>query len=234
MGSKQGLWNILKTLTQKYMPRIIPAEKSNMLQGGDPVYKGHDLDGNSYWEYTVNGNIRRFCEPADYEKCEPFDLWDRKFTVTDVRHSSEWYGWLMNHREDPPTEEEVLKNLAIAYLKKERAQMLEAEERKNWPQLDAALKRIEAERHKINGWPTYADIELYPCQHAFNEEGLYRPDIRIEFVDSDKMELEGGNQEPESLPSGETTQTQIDHQNSEYQAIESGKQSDTRSSRNAT
>jgi len=114
MGSKQSVPRSLNPLMRQFKP----IEKHNMLQGGDPVFIGYDIEGNTYWEYYVNGKRRRFSEPANYEKLITFAfvvsitvlvpkyltvslqqdslmMQDKKLVVTENRPTSEWYGWLM-------------------------------------------------------------------------------------------------------------------------------------------
>lgn len=77
-----------------------------------------------------------------------------------------------------PTDEEVLQNLAIAYLKRNRAKELEAEERKNWPELDAALSEIEKEKYFIGSFPKFVDLERNPAHLDYYPTGFYRNELK--------------------------------------------------------
>lgn len=96
----------------------------------------------------------------------------------------------------------MIRNAAIAYIKKQRAYELESEERKNWPELDAKLKQLEAEKNynPVSLFPTYRDLMLTPAQEYMNSSGFYIPDIN----ENPNVLLE--KQRKEMLSSGATNQ----------------------------
>ena len=98
--------------------------------GGDPAEVGRDYLGNVYWEQPpdpVKGRtkFKRWYFP------QSDDDWDRPIPP-------EWESWLRYRRPDPPSEEEINRNIAIAQLKKIRAK--EVEEKRTCDPLRAGLE----------------------------------------------------------------------------------------------
>lgn len=101
-----------------------------MPAGGDPIEVGRDYLGNVYWEQPpdpVKGRtkFKRWYFP------QSDDDWDRPIPP-------EWESWLRYRRPDPPSEEEINRNIAIAQLKKIRAK--EIEEKRTCDPLRAGLE----------------------------------------------------------------------------------------------
>ncbi|XP_015791004.1 NADH-ubiquinone oxidoreductase assembly factor N7BML [Tetranychus urticae] len=160
-----GLW----TRFRQWWNLSRSADKS----AGQMVYKGEDLNGNYYFEtMDKSGRIFRFVEPKNLKTSDiPM--------IPEINISPEWIRWLRKTREEPPTEEEMIRNAAIALIKKQKAAQLEMEERKNWPELDAKLQLIEAERdfHPKSFFPLYRDLEVNPGQTYLLNRGFYIADL---------------------------------------------------------
>lgn len=79
-------------------------------------YKGTDYFGNKYYEIPASETRRRgsrYFVPPDKENFEQ-------------ERPAEWESWLRGRRKDPPTEEELARNLAIMQMKKENAKLIDA------------------------------------------------------------------------------------------------------------
>ncbi|RZB41604.1 NDUFA12 domain containing protein [Asbolus verrucosus] len=82
--------------------------------------KGTDYFGNTYYEIPANPSIgkrkpSRWFVPAGPDK-EDFQQ----------EMPAEWESWLRGRRENPPSEEELMKNLAIMQMKKKNAIAVDA------------------------------------------------------------------------------------------------------------
>ncbi|XP_030380640.1 NADH dehydrogenase [ubiquinone] 1 alpha subcomplex assembly factor 2 [Scaptodrosophila lebanonensis] len=114
-------------------------------------YIGEDYFGNKYFEIPANPAIgkrkaSRWFEPADK------DAFDNELTA-------EWEAWLRGRRVDPPTREELVKNLQIMDMKKRNAAELDAQYAKGKD--DKALpKQVEGE--SIGTYPKYKEYEIVP------------------------------------------------------------------------
>lgn len=88
-------------------------------------HKGTDYFGNKYFEIPANpaGGKRRasrWFEPPDKENFEQ-------------EMPAEWEAWLRGRRQEPPSEEEVMRNLAIMEMKKRNAVAVDAKGSKPKP-----------------------------------------------------------------------------------------------------
>ncbi|KAG6458153.1 hypothetical protein O3G_MSEX010726 [Manduca sexta] len=81
-------------------------------------FPGKDYIGNVYYEIPADPSLGKRKPTRWYDPPSGQDFKDPI--------PAEWESWLRMRRKEPPTEEEVAKNLAIAKLKKENAAKLEA------------------------------------------------------------------------------------------------------------
>ncbi|EDW36810.1 GL25860 [Drosophila persimilis] len=114
-------------------------------------YIGEDYFGNKYFEIPANPAIgkrksSRWFEPADK------DAFDQELTA-------EWEAWLRGRREEPPTREELVKNLQIMDMKKRNAAELDATYAKAKDE-KAMPKQVEGQT--IGTFPKYKDYEFIP------------------------------------------------------------------------
>lgn len=121
-------------------------------------YKGQDNFGNKYYEIPADPQRGRR-KTARWFEPSVKDTYDQEI-------SGEWESWLRNRRAEPPTEEEVTRNLAIAQLKKKNAALLEA--------------KADSERgHKIDivdekgmgSFPKYDEYEMMPGKPTNKKDG---------------------------------------------------------------
>lgn len=107
---------------------------------------GTDHLGNKYYETPRHANSdkknsARYFEPQDKDKF-------------DQEVPAEWEAWLRYRRKEPPSESEVLRNVAIMITKK-----------KNAAELDNALEASRPRTHKAEpitgskGFPVYKDYQ---------------------------------------------------------------------------
>lgn len=89
--------------------------------------RGVDYNGTKYFEIPLDSSTNRR-RPARW--FEPATGGDENF---DQQLPAEWESWLRNRRREPPTEEEVLKNLEIMKMKKKNALIVEAKAGKPTP-----------------------------------------------------------------------------------------------------
>ncbi|KAJ2948074.1 hypothetical protein O0L34_g9873 [Tuta absoluta] len=80
---------------------------------------GSDYIGNKYFEIPPNPSVGKRKAERWYDPPKGLDFQDPI--------PAEWESWLRMRRTEPPTEEEIQKNLAIAEMKKENAAKLEAQ-----------------------------------------------------------------------------------------------------------
>lgn len=119
---------ILKNFVNSFRPRQIIGN-----------LKGSDYFGNKYFEI-----------PADLSKGK--SKTSRWFVPTEKDEfeqeiPAEWEAWLRYRRKEPPSEEEVLKNLAIMQMKKRNA--------------------IEIEKKSGKATPMEKGIETFPKRHEY-------------------------------------------------------------------
>lgn len=102
--------DLIKIIFRNFINSLRPRQLKGEL-------RGTDYHGTKYFEipkFASSGNTRRerWFEPVVKENFEQ--------TIP-----AEWESWLRGRRREPPTEEEVLKNLEIINLKKENAAKLD-------------------------------------------------------------------------------------------------------------
>jgi len=113
------------------------------------TFMGEDYFGNKYYEIGANPSIgkrraSRWFEPSDK------DAFDQELPA-------EWEAWLRNRRDNVPTDEELMKNLAIMDMKKTNALKLDQKFKKVIDKGD--LQKIEK---GLSSFPKYDDYELIP------------------------------------------------------------------------
>ncbi|XP_018327880.1 NADH dehydrogenase [ubiquinone] 1 alpha subcomplex assembly factor 2 [Agrilus planipennis] len=109
-------------------------------------FKGIDYMGNNYYEIPADPSIgkrqdKRWFVPQNSENFE------------DV--PPEWDSWLRGRRKEPPTEEEIMKNLAIIEIKRKNA--IEVEKKAGKPS------------QMITGYesfPKRPEYEIFPGEHS--------------------------------------------------------------------
>lgn len=109
------LLNILKNFVNSLKPRRL---------WGD--LKGVDHFGNKYYEVPINEYSRRSRPERYFEPPVGADF--------DQEMSAEWESWLRYRRRDPPSDEEIARNLAIMEMKKKNAVIVDAKGGKKTPQ----------------------------------------------------------------------------------------------------
>ncbi|XP_044762995.1 NADH dehydrogenase [ubiquinone] 1 alpha subcomplex assembly factor 2 [Coccinella septempunctata] len=120
------------------LKNFIDSFKPRQLRG---TLKGTDYMGNKYFEIPKSSNKQRnsrWFQPTEKDN----------FTQ---EVPAEWEAWLRGRRREPPTEEEVLKNLAVMKLKQKNAVAVEAKAGKKTPM----QKGIET-------FPSYSEYESVP------------------------------------------------------------------------
>lgn len=100
-------WTVVKNFIDSFKPRRI--------RGND---MGKDYIGNSYFEIPAEPSAGKRKPTRWYNPPKGQDFQDPI--------PAEWEAWLRMRRQDPPTEEEIAKNLAIAQMKKINAAKIEA------------------------------------------------------------------------------------------------------------
>ncbi|XP_014356537.2 uncharacterized protein LOC106709282 [Papilio machaon] len=107
-GPHRHLWRIVfQNFINSLKPR--PIRGNNM---------GKDFSGNIYYEIPADPSRGKRKPSRWYDPPKGNDFEDPI--------PAEWESWLRMRREDPPTEEEIEHNLAIAKLKQENAAKIEA------------------------------------------------------------------------------------------------------------
>ncbi|XP_063699110.1 NADH dehydrogenase [ubiquinone] 1 alpha subcomplex assembly factor 2 [Culicoides brevitarsis] len=112
-------------------------------------YKGQDNFGNKYYEIPADPSRGRRKTARWFEPLEK-DNYGQEI-------SGEWESWLRNRRQEPPTEEEVMRNLAIAQLKKKNAAILEAK-----ADAERGYKIENIDEKGISSFPKYDEYEQMP------------------------------------------------------------------------
>lgn len=135
--------SILKMIFTNFINSIRPRQITGNL-------KGTDYNGTKYYEIPANPSIgkrkpQRWFEPIDKENFQQ-------------EIPGEWEGWLRGRRPEPPSEEEVLRNLQLIHTKKENAAKLEA---KYATEVDQTL--LPPETRGAESFPKYGDeYEVMP------------------------------------------------------------------------
>ncbi|XP_005187828.1 NADH dehydrogenase [ubiquinone] 1 alpha subcomplex assembly factor 2 [Musca domestica] len=134
--------DIIKIIFQNFFKSFRPRQiRGNLI--------GEDYFGNKYYEIPADPSIgkrkpSRWFEPADKE------AFDNEITA-------EWEAWLRGRREEPPTREELVRNLQIMDMKKRNAAELE----EKYGEKDASGKLIPP-KETVGTFPKYNEYEIIP------------------------------------------------------------------------
>ncbi|XP_001864709.2 NADH dehydrogenase [ubiquinone] 1 alpha subcomplex assembly factor 2 [Culex quinquefasciatus] len=134
--------SLMRILFQTFMNSLKPRQlKGNLV--------GEDYFGNKYYEIQANSALgqtrnQRWFEPTEKE------AYNQEVTA-------EWEAWLRGRRKEPPTEQELLRNLAIMKLKEKNAAELEAKHAK-----PKDLTELEKNPTGMGSFPQYEDYEVMP------------------------------------------------------------------------
>ncbi|EEQ39652.1 hypothetical protein FOB63_002456 [Clavispora lusitaniae] len=114
-------------------------------------FVGYDLHGNTYWEFTIDGNMQRL-----RRKLEPYE---EKFFKADYFDTvpPQWLQWLRRTREQAPTLQELMNEQIRQQNIKILAQHAEAKwynekqrlENENQLKLQAELEKVEKENKEF-------------------------------------------------------------------------------------
>ncbi|XP_073822334.1 NADH dehydrogenase [ubiquinone] 1 alpha subcomplex assembly factor 2 [Musca autumnalis] len=134
--------DIIKIIFQNFFKSFRPRQ----IRGN---YVGEDYFGNKYYEIPADPSVgkrkpSRWFEPVDKE------AFDNELTA-------EWEAWLRGRREEPPTREELVRNLQIMDMKKKNAAELD----EKYGQKDAKGKLIRP-KETVGTFPKYNDYEIIP------------------------------------------------------------------------
>ncbi|SGZ51365.1 CIC11C00000002748 [Sungouiella intermedia] len=141
IASKYPYW---KRVLHKFQSRRdIPFRKK--------FFVGYDLHGNTYWEFTVDGNMQRL-----RRKLEPYQEMIFKADYFDTI-PPQWLQWLRRTRNEAPTLQELIND----QIRQQRIKVLAQQADQRWYmekerlendqrlKLDAELKKVEAEKKKF-------------------------------------------------------------------------------------
>lgn len=141
IASKYPYW---KRVLHKFQARRdIPFRKR--------FFVGYDLSGNTYWEFTIDGNMSRL-----RRKLEPFEQ-----SIFKVDHFEsvppQWHQWLRRTRHDAPSLQELIDD----QLRQQKMKILAEHAEQKWQnekfrlendrsqKLQAELDKVEAENKKF-------------------------------------------------------------------------------------
>ena len=129
--SQQPTRSILKTLFKNFINSFKPRQ----IWGN---FKGSDYYGNKYYEIPANPSEGKRKSSRWFVPTNKEDF--------DQEMPAEWESWLRFRRNEPPTEEELLRNLSIMETKKKNAIEVEKKAGKATPMLkgmESFPKRLE-------------------------------------------------------------------------------------------
>lgn len=129
---------LFKTFIASFRPRQL---KGNFM--------GEDYLGNKFYEIPANPSLgqrrsQRWFEPAEKE------AYNQEVTA-------EWEAWLRGRRKEPPTAEELMRNLAIMKMKERNAAELEAKYSKA-----ADSAELQKTPTGMGSFPQYDEYEIMP------------------------------------------------------------------------
>ncbi|XP_059608328.1 NADH dehydrogenase [ubiquinone] 1 alpha subcomplex assembly factor 2 [Phlebotomus argentipes] len=129
--------DIVKIIFQNFLKSIRPRKFKGELIGEDTF-------GNKFYEIAadpVNGRRKRarYFEPMEKE-------------AFDQEMSAEWEAWLRGRRQEAPTPEELLQNLAIAQIKQRNAALVEESRGKG-----KDVQLLNNEEKGMRSFPSYGD-----------------------------------------------------------------------------
>ncbi|XP_053658429.1 NADH dehydrogenase [ubiquinone] 1 alpha subcomplex assembly factor 2 [Anopheles marshallii] len=134
--------NLLRIVLDNFLKSFRPRQ----IKGN---YVGEDYFGNKYYEIPPDPSVGRRRASRWFEPTAK-EAYDQEITA-------EWEAWLRGRRKEPPTEQELLKNLAIMKMKERNAAELEAKYSK--PKDAVAL---EQQKTGMGSFPQYDEYEVMP------------------------------------------------------------------------
>ncbi|XP_053670620.1 NADH dehydrogenase [ubiquinone] 1 alpha subcomplex assembly factor 2 [Anopheles nili] len=142
MASGPPTRNLLRIVFDNFLKSFRPRQ----MKGN---YVGEDYFGNKYYEIPPDPSVGRRRASRWFEPTEK-EAYDQEITA-------EWEAWLRGRRNNPPTQEELLKNLAIIKMKERNAAELEAKYSKT---KDVAA--LEQQKTGMGSFPQYEEYEIMP------------------------------------------------------------------------
>lgn len=153
--------SLMKILFQTFMNSLKPRQlKGNLV--------GQDYFGNKYYEIPANPSLgqtrnQRWFEPTEKEAYNQevtaeWEAWLRGRRWVGIGYC--WTNWTnleCRRRKEPPTEEELLRNLAIMRMKEKNAAELEAKYAK-----PKDLTELEKNTTGMGSFPQYEEYEVMP------------------------------------------------------------------------
>ncbi|ETN62419.1 hypothetical protein AND_005919 [Anopheles darlingi] len=134
--------NVLRIVWDNFVKSFRPRQMK-----GDFV--GEDYFGNKYYQIPADPSVGRRKASRWFEPTKK-EAYDQEITA-------EWEAWLRGRRKDPPTQDELLKNLAIMKMKERNAAELEAKYSKT---KDTAM--LEQQKTGMGSFPQYDEYEVMP------------------------------------------------------------------------
>ncbi|CAD6998464.1 NADH dehydrogenase [ubiquinone] 1 alpha subcomplex assembly factor 2 [Ceratitis capitata] len=113
-------------------------------------YIGEDYFGNKYYEIPANPSIGK-------RKASRYFVPNRK-EAFDQELTAEWEAWLRGRRDEPPTREELVRNLSIMEMKQRNAAELEG----SYGEKDDKGQVLPKKRETIGTFPKYNEYEIIP------------------------------------------------------------------------
>ncbi|XP_075223257.1 NADH dehydrogenase [ubiquinone] 1 alpha subcomplex assembly factor 2 [Lycorma delicatula] len=138
MGERRLILEIFKNFWQSLKPRQITGNKI-----------GKDHLGNVYYEIPadISRGKRR---PSRWFTPEDRSAFDQEIPA-------EWESWLRFRRIQPPSEEEIMKNLKLMDIKKQKALEIETKYSADHPK-----QIVEQPKTAFESFPKYDDYEVTP------------------------------------------------------------------------
>nr|XP_019542116.2 NADH dehydrogenase [ubiquinone] 1 alpha subcomplex assembly factor 2 [Aedes albopictus] len=134
--------SLMKILFNNFINSFKPRQlKGNLM--------GEDYLGNKYYEIPANPSLGQRRPQRRFEPTEK-EAYNQEVTA-------EWEAWLRGRRKEPPTEQELLRNLAIMKMKERNAAELEAKYSK--PKDVAELPKNPT---GMGSFPQYDEYEIMP------------------------------------------------------------------------
>ncbi|XP_023019620.1 uncharacterized protein [Leptinotarsa decemlineata] len=135
MAQPQGR-SILAMIIRNFLNSLKPRQFRGTLIGSDYF-------GNKYYEIPSNPSVGKRRANRWFDPPQKEDFMQEM--------PAEWEAWLRGRRKEPPTEEEVMKNLAIMQMKK-----------KNAIEVDAKAGKMTPMTKGIETFPRRHDYETVP------------------------------------------------------------------------
>ncbi|XP_067625136.1 NADH dehydrogenase [ubiquinone] 1 alpha subcomplex assembly factor 2 [Eurosta solidaginis] len=141
MAAKPPQRDLIRIIINNFINSLRPRQfKGNLV--------GEDYFGNKYYEIPPNlsigkRNASRYFVPTDKE------AFDQELTA-------EWEAWLRGRREEPPSKEELVKNLSIMEMKRHNAAEIDA----TFAEKDNEGKQLPKQKETIGTFPKYDEYEI--------------------------------------------------------------------------